>query len=129
MSSTNPEPKPEPPRPAASRSEEEARKPDPWGVKRAENLLQSLQGILSARVVVSPIGEIIEVHVLASSGGAPKQVVRNVESALFLSRNSPNVDTPRSLDNRRLSGEKKLAARPSRGALVPCVSSTAWSTA
>ena len=83
MSSTNPEPKPEPPRPAASRSEEEARKPDPWGVKRAENLLQSLQGILSARVVVSPIGEIIEVHVLASSGGAPKQVVRNVESALL----------------------------------------------
>lgn len=63
--------------------ERDARVPDPWGVKRAENLLQSLQGILSARVVVSPVGEIQEVHVLASSGVSPKQVVRNVESALL----------------------------------------------
>ncbi len=60
-----------------------ARVPDPWGLKRAENLLQSLQGILSARVVVSPVGDIQEVHVLASSGVSPKQVVRNVESALL----------------------------------------------
>ena len=57
--------------------------PDPWGVKRAENLLQSLQGVLSARVVVSPVGEITEVHILANSGVSPKQVVRNVASALL----------------------------------------------
>jgi len=63
-------------------AQEEA-KPDPWGVKRAENLLQSLQSVLSARVVVSAIGDITEVHVLASSGVSPKQVVRNVESALL----------------------------------------------
>lgn len=56
---------------------------DPWGVKRAENLLQSLQSVLSARVVVSPVGEIEEVHILASSGVSPKQIVRNVESALL----------------------------------------------
>lgn len=62
--------------------EVETTKPDPWGVKRAENLLQSLQSVLSARVVVSPVGEITEVHVLADSRVAPKQVVRNVESAL-----------------------------------------------
>ena len=61
----------------------EAARPDPWGVKRAENLLQTLQAVLSARVVVSPVGEITEVHVLASSGVSPKQVVRNVESALL----------------------------------------------
>ncbi len=59
------------------------RAPDPWGVKRAENLLTSLQGVLSARVVVSPVGEIIEVHVLTQSGIPPKQMVRNVESALL----------------------------------------------
>ena len=61
----------------------DSRVPDPWGVKRAENLLQSLQSVLSSRVVVSPVGEIQEVHVLASSGVSPKQVVRNVESALL----------------------------------------------
>ena len=61
----------------------ETTKPDPWGVKRAENLLQSLESVLSARVVVSPVGEITEVHVLANSGTGPKQVVRNVESALL----------------------------------------------
>ncbi len=62
---------------------DDSQRPDPWGVKRAENLLQTLQSVLSARVVVSPVGEITEVHVLASSGVSPKQVVRNVESALL----------------------------------------------
>jgi len=61
----------------------ERKDPDRWGVKRAENLIQSLQGVLSARVVVSPIGEVTEVHVLTSAGIVPKQVVRNVESALL----------------------------------------------
>jgi hypothetical protein len=57
--------------------------PDPWGVRRAENLLTSLEGILSARVVTTPLGEVSEVHVLAQSGLAPKQLVRNIESALL----------------------------------------------
>jgi hypothetical protein len=56
---------------------------DPWGVRRAENLLTSLEGILSARVVTTPLGEVSEVHILASNGYTPKQVVRNVESALL----------------------------------------------
>jgi hypothetical protein len=57
--------------------------PDPWGVRRAENLLTSLEGVLSARVVTTPLGEVSEVHVLAQAGLSPKQVVRNVESALL----------------------------------------------
>ncbi len=57
--------------------------PDPWGVRRAENLLTSLEGVLSARVVTTPLGEVTEVHVLAQSGLSAKQVVRNVESALL----------------------------------------------
>ena len=56
---------------------------DPWGVKRAENLLTSLQGVLSARVVVSPVGEVEEVHVLTTGGTPAKQMVRNVESAPY----------------------------------------------
>ena len=57
--------------------------PDPWGVRRAENLLTSLEGVLSARVVTTPLGEVSEIHVLAQSGLSPKQLVRNVESALL----------------------------------------------
>lgn len=56
---------------------------DPWGVRRAENLLTSLEGVLSARVVTTPLGEVSEVHILASSGLQPKQLVRNIESALL----------------------------------------------
>ncbi|HLB54495.1 MAG TPA: hypothetical protein VJK71_05260 [Gemmatimonadales bacterium] len=57
--------------------------PDPWGVRRAENLLTSLEGVLSARVVTTPLGEVSEVHVLAQAGIPAKQLVRNVESALL----------------------------------------------
>ena len=57
--------------------------PDPWGVKRAENLIASLTGILSARVVVTPLGEVSEIHVLTRADVQPKQVVRNIESALM----------------------------------------------
>ncbi len=56
---------------------------DPWGVRRAENLLTSLEGILSARIVTTPLGEVSEIHILAQAGQAPKQVVRNIESALL----------------------------------------------
>jgi len=48
----------------------------------AEQLLGSLAGIVSAHVVRRTDGEIIEIHVLATPDLHPKQVVRNVESAL-----------------------------------------------
>jgi hypothetical protein len=57
--------------------------PDPWGMKRIENLISGLTGVLSARVVVTPLGEVSEVHVLTRSGIQPKQVARNIESALM----------------------------------------------
>ena len=57
--------------------------PDPWGVRRAENLLTSLEGVLSARVVTTPLGEVSEVHILAQAGLPAKQLVRNIESALL----------------------------------------------
>ena len=56
---------------------------DPWGMKRIENLISGLTGVLSARVVVTPLGEVSEVHVLTRSGIQPKQVARNIESALM----------------------------------------------
>jgi len=57
--------------------------PDPWGIKRVESLITALTGVLSARVVVTPLGEVSEVHVLTRSDIQPKQVVRNIESALM----------------------------------------------
>ncbi len=57
--------------------------PDPWGARRAEHLLSSLEGVLSARMVTTPLGEVSEIHILAQPGVAPKQMVRNIESALL----------------------------------------------
>lgn len=49
---------------------------------RAERLLASLAGVVSAHVVTDGAGRIVEIHVLAGAEVHPKQVVRNVESAL-----------------------------------------------
>ncbi|MFQ5551879.1 MAG: hypothetical protein ACE5FJ_11650 [Gemmatimonadales bacterium] len=78
---------------------------DPWGVKRAENLITSLQGVLSARVVASPRGEITEVHVFTHGATSPKQVVRNVESALL-------AHLGIELDHRRISVAQTAEVRP-----------------
>lgn len=47
-----------------------------------ERLLSSLAGITSASVVRSRDGRLVEIHVLATPELHPKQIVRNVESAL-----------------------------------------------
>ena len=52
-------------------------------VKPAHELLLTLPGVLSARIVASEAGEVSEIHLLASPDIAPKQMVRNVESALL----------------------------------------------
>ncbi len=91
----------------AARAADEGAKPDPWGVKRAENLLQSLQGVHSARMVVSPVGEIIEIHILADSDAVPKQVVRNVESALL-------AHLGLKVDHRKISVAKTAEVEPLR---------------
>jgi hypothetical protein len=57
------------------------KKPAPSGFD-AEALLASLAGILSAHVVTGSDGRIVEIHILAAAELHPKQVVRNVESAL-----------------------------------------------
>lgn len=53
-----------------------------YRAQKAEELLSSLVGVISARVVVDEDGDIEEIHVLSSSDVSPKQAVRNVESAL-----------------------------------------------
>jgi hypothetical protein len=53
-----------------------------YPVDEIEGLLSALTGVLAARVTVSTLGRIEEVHVLADARLHPKQIVRNVESAL-----------------------------------------------
>src|SRR6266540_3247375 len=83
----------------------EGPRPDPWGVKRAENLLTSLTGVLSARVVVTPLGEVSEIHVLTMSDVQPKQVVRNIESALM-------AQLGMKIDHRKISVAQTADVRP-----------------
>jgi hypothetical protein len=52
-------------------------------IERAEELLQTLPGVLNVRIVSGPSGEVSEVHVLTTTEVSPKQTVRNVESALL----------------------------------------------
>jgi hypothetical protein len=54
-----------------------------WTIQEAERLLLSLKGVVSARLVTRPGGEIEEIHVLTTDEVMPKQTVRNVESALL----------------------------------------------
>ena len=79
--------------------------PDPWGIKRLENLITGLTGVLSARVVVTPLGEVSEVHVLTSSDMQPKQVVRNIESALM-------AQLGFKIDHRKISVAQTADVRP-----------------
>jgi hypothetical protein len=79
--------------------------PDPWGVRRAENLLTSLEGVLSARVVTTPLGEVSEIHVLAQAGLHPKQLVRNIESALL-------AQLGLKVDHRKISIAQTADVRP-----------------
>jgi hypothetical protein len=47
-----------------------------------ERLLGALAGVVSARVVLDETGRLTEIHILSSHELHPKQIVRNVESAL-----------------------------------------------
>ena len=54
-----------------------------WSIEGAEALLNSLKGVVSARIVARPGGVIEEIHVLTEGEVQAKQTVRNVESALL----------------------------------------------
>ena len=49
---------------------------------RIERLLAALEGVVSARIVTDESGRIVEIHILSTHELQPKQIVRNVESAL-----------------------------------------------
>ena len=52
-------------------------------IKRAEELILTLPGVVSAKIIESDTGAVEQIHVLTSAELTPKQVVRNIESALM----------------------------------------------
>ena len=52
-------------------------------LKKAEELLSTLQDVVSARIIADATGGIESIHVLVMGTTSPKQVVRNIESALM----------------------------------------------
>jgi len=52
-------------------------------IKRAEELILTLPGVISARIIAGDSGSIDQIHVLTTSELTPKQMVRNIESALI----------------------------------------------
>jgi hypothetical protein len=61
--------------------------------------------VLSARVVTTPLGEVSEVHILAQAGLQPKQLVRNIESALL-------AQLGLKVDHRKISIAQTAEVRP-----------------
>ena len=51
-------------------------------IKRAEDLILTLPGVVSAKILVGDSGKIDQIHVLTTQEIPAKQVVRNIESAL-----------------------------------------------
>lgn len=51
--------------------------------ERAESVIRQLRDVISTRVVFDDSGTIEEIHVLTNPGRLPKQVVRDIESALM----------------------------------------------
>lgn len=67
-----------------------------WTIQQAEQLLATLKGVVSARIVARPGGEVEEIHLLTTEEVNAKQTVRNVESALLA-----HLDL--SVDHRKIS--------------------------
>ena len=52
-------------------------------IRRAEELLATLPGVISAKIVAGDTGAVEEIHILTTTEVGPKQTVRNIESALI----------------------------------------------
>lgn len=52
-------------------------------LQKAEELIASLQDVVSARITATDTGSVDTIHVLVSGGVSAKAVVRNIESALM----------------------------------------------
>lgn len=96
-------------------------------IRRAEELIATLSGVLSVRIVPNETGAIDEIHVLTTDAVLPKQTVRNIESALMAQLGlrvnhrkisiATTLDTPRATDMRTpVASHAAQPGTPSPGA-------------
>ena len=76
-------------------------------IKRAEELLATLPGVIAARIIASDNGAVDEIHVLTTSEVTPKQTVRNIESALI-------AHLGMRVDHRKISVATTLESQPAK---------------
>jgi len=82
-------------------------------IKRAEELLATLPGVVAVRIIAGEGGTVDEIHVLTTVDVAPKQTVRNIESALI-------AHLGMRVDHRKISVATTVEApRPRPGAAPP----------
>src|ERR671933_881345 len=83
-------------------------------LQRAEELLLTLPGVIAARVIAGDSGAINEVHLLTTMDVAPKQTVRNVESALLahfgLRVDHRKISVATTVDHKRISSDALAGA-------------------
>ena len=98
-------------------------------IKRAEELLQTLPGVIAARIIASETGAVDEIHVLTSAEVTPKQTVRNIESALIahlgMRVDHRKISVATTLEQRK-TGEMEVVTPPP--AAAPATSSATVAT-
>lgn len=91
-------------------------------IKRAEELLQTLPGVIAARIIASETGAVDEIHVLTSAEVTPKQTVRNIESALIahlgMRVDHRKISVATTLENRK-TGEHEVVTPPAAPPVPP----------
>ena len=106
-------------------------------IRRAEELIATLPGIISVRLVPNDVGAVDEIHVLTTDLVAPKNTVRNIESALMAQLGirvnhrkisiATTLDAPRALDMAAAApvapSPRVVAAEPQPVAAEPLVGS------
>ena len=95
-------------------------------IKRAEELLQTLPGVIAARIIAGETGAVEEIHVLTTNEVTPKQTVRNIESALI-------AHLGMRVDHRKISvatslEPKKPSEAPEVSAAVPAAAAISGSS-
>lgn len=92
-------------------------------IKRAEELLQTLPGVIAARIIASETGAVDEIHVLTSAEVTPKQTVRNIESALIahlgMRVDHRKISVATTLENRRAEADASTVGTPSPVGIAP----------
>ncbi|MDQ8163399.1 MAG: hypothetical protein P3C10_12520 [Gemmatimonadota bacterium] len=98
-------------------------------IRRAEELIATLPGVLSVRIVPNETGAVDEIHVLTTDLVLPKNTVRNIESALMAQLGlrvnhrkisvATTLDAPRAVD--RPAMPVSAAAAPAPEVAAPAV--------